>query len=140
MLGNSRSVSDGGVLPQGGAEGGDLLGHLLHGHAPLRGSQRVVVQLEVVLVVQRVHLGLVRGERDVDLLQSLDPFGRQRVADLLEPVVGAGLSEIDVGELVGGPVLTGEVLEETLDCKKTGLEEASSRLRNRPEASDDPMR
>ena len=67
-------------------------------------------------------------------------IGRQRVADLLEPVVGAGLSEIDVGELVGGPVLTGEVLEETLDCKKTGLEEASSRLRNRPEASDDPMR
>ena len=42
-------------------------------------------------------------------------IGRQRVADLLEPVVGAGLSEVDVGELVGGPVLTGEVLEETLD-------------------------
>ena len=86
---HSRSVSDGGVLPQGGAQGGDLLCHLLHGDAPLGGSQRVVVELEVVLVVQRVHLRLVRREGDVDLLQCLDPLGSQRVADFLESVIRA---------------------------------------------------
>lgn len=35
------------------------------------------------------YLGLVGGEGDVDLLESLDPLGRQRVADLLEPVIRA---------------------------------------------------
>ena len=89
MLGNSRSVSDGGVLPQGGAEGGDLLGHLLHGHAPLRGSQRVVVQLEVVLAVQGVDLGLVGGKGDVDFLESFDSLGSQGVTDLLESFIRA---------------------------------------------------
>ena len=85
---HSRSVSDGGVLPQGGAQGGDLLCHLLHASAPLGGSQRVVVQLEVVLAVQGVDLGLVGGEGDVDFLQSFDSLGSQRVADLLESFIG----------------------------------------------------
>ena len=106
--GDSRSVADGGILPQSRAQGRDLLRHLLHGGAPLRGSetrsavnaastlqlstklplpQRVVIQLEVVWAVQRVDLRLVRREGDVDLLQSLDPLRRQGVADLLESVI-----------------------------------------------------
>ena len=34
-------------------------------------------------------LALIRSKRDVDLLQRFDPLRRQRVADLLEPLLGA---------------------------------------------------
>ena len=34
-------------------------------------------------------LALIRSKRDVDLLQRFDPLRRKRVADLLEPLLGA---------------------------------------------------
>ena len=54
----SRSKSDGAVRPEGGAERGDLLGHLLHfgvAHASLVG---VVQILDRVRAVQREDLKL----------------------------------------------------------------------------------
>ena len=81
------SVSDGGILSQSRAESRYLLRHSLHGSTSLRGSQRVVVELEVVRTVETVDLGLVRSEGNVDLLQCLDPLGSQRVANLLESII-----------------------------------------------------
>ena len=52
----SRSVSDGWVLPEGGAEGGELLGHRLQRRALPRGHVRVVHAPEGRRTVQRVNL------------------------------------------------------------------------------------
>ena len=108
---NLRPVSDGGVLSQCGAEGGDLLGHLFelgipqvrlcrveHGVECLESVQGEdldkVVHMVSFMVGQFIvttdsHLRLVGRECDVDLLQCLDPLGSQRVADFLESVIRA---------------------------------------------------
>ena len=59
----SRPVSDGWVLPEGGAEGGDLLGHPL---------QLLVAERTLVRVVQAVErLLAVQGENLSDKKQKL---------------------------------------------------------------------
>ena len=58
----SRSVSDGWVLPEGGAEGGDLLGHLLHLGAALARAVRVVHVRDGIGAVQGEHLRQQQAE------------------------------------------------------------------------------
>ena len=53
---NSRSISDGWVLPEGGAEGGDLLGHPLQLLVAERTLVRVVQAVERLLAVQGENL------------------------------------------------------------------------------------
>ena len=44
------------------------------------------------------HLGLIRCECNVNFFQSFDPFGGQRVANLLEALLGA---HCDLAEFEG---------------------------------------
>ena len=108
-----RSVSNGWVFAQGGAEGGDLLGHLFELGIPemrlgrvedaveclrsvegkyLRKSQPLLLFLfssRTPRLLIRGYLRLVGRKRDVDLLHCLDPLGGQRVAHLFELLLRA---------------------------------------------------
>ena len=52
-------------------------------------SKKRDLEQKRIYAVLPTDLALIRSKRDVDLLQRFDPLRRQRVADLLEPLLGA---------------------------------------------------
>ena len=55
-----RPVSDGGVLPQAGAERGDLLGQLLHPGTAITSSATMMIIIMMMIIMMIIIVGLHR--------------------------------------------------------------------------------
>jgi hypothetical protein len=123
-------VSDRGVLAEGGAQGGDLLGQPVQVGNAVRVLGRGVEHVEGVERVHGEDLPLGGQKGDVDLLQRLDVLGAARLGEHVEQVAAAGLCEEDVG----APVLwiRAEVVDEARDRVAVRLDQVDGlQLRDR---------